>query len=287
MLKPVVERLLQNLARWMSVVVLACSADDATRPPIEPRLLVTPDRTTVVQGEFAYVAVTVVAPEGAGDVGVMVNGAPFGVTAEVLNVRTIGNATTGTLRIGASAASTPGDYSLLLQGLQNGVPVASATIALTISPDPTCPDTSVFCAQWAKRAVGSTEYSSGDWAAAQATGPANVPGCSDNVAAWASLLPNGTDWLEMEYAKSVVPTQVVIYESYGASSIVKVELKDINGGYHTVLVANPARIACPRKLTIDVSTVQAEVYVVRVSVDQRTINDWNEIDAVQLIGRRN
>jgi hypothetical protein len=277
----------RNLARFLSLVVLACSANDPMRPPLEPKLLVATDRTTVVQGDFGLVVVKVVAPQGAGEVGVMVTGAPTGVTTDVLNLRTIGDTTTGTLRIGASGASTPGDYNLQLQGLQNSIPVASATIALTIAPDPSCPDTDVVCAQWAKRAVASTEYSFRDWAADQATGPSNVPGCDDHPLAWASVLPNGVDWLELEYVKSVVPTQVVIYEVYGTSSIVKVELKDLTGAYHTVYVDTPAFLACPRKLTIDVSTVQARVYAVRVSVDQRMVNSWDEIDAVQLIGKRN
>ena len=281
----VVERFLRNLARSTSVIVLACS-DNATEPPVEPALAATPVSTSVVQGAFAYVTVTVVAPAGAGDIGVMVSGAPTGVTTEISNLRTTGTATTGTIKIGASAASTPGDYSLQLHLLHNGIPLASTTITLTVVADLSCPISGAVCAQWANRATGSTEYSSGDWAASQATGPSNVVGCSDNVLGWASLLPNSEDWLEVQYPKSVVPTHVIIYENFGTSSIVKVELRDINDTFHTVFVATPARVECPRKLTIDISSIQVMIYGVRISVDQRSINDWDEIDAVQLIGRR-
>jgi hypothetical protein len=110
MRKHVDELFVRSLPRFLSLVVLACSATDPMRPPLEPKILVATDRTTVVQGDFGIVAVKVVAPEGAGEVGVRVTGAPTGVTADVLNLRTIGDTTTGMLRIGASGASMPGDY---------------------------------------------------------------------------------------------------------------------------------------------------------------------------------
>jgi len=239
-----------------------------------------------MHGNVVVVAVTVVAPAGAGDIGVTVTGAPTGVTTDVLNIQTNGTVSTAALRFAASAASTPGDYSLQLQASQSGIALATTVITLTIISDPTCPDISVICQEWATRAAGSTEYSSGDWAAVQATGPANVFGCDDNIHAWASLHPNGVDWLDLDFSRTVVPTQVIIYESYGTSSIEKIELQDINGANHSIYTGNPGRVACPRKLTIDVTTIQTPVYRVRISVDQRSINDWNEIDAVQLIGWR-
>ena len=72
----------------------------------------------------------------------------------------------------------------------------------------------------------------------------------------------------------------------GVGSIVKVEVKDVGGEYHTVYTAQPWPQACPRVLTIPVTSVAARVSTVRVSVDQRVLVDWNEIDAVRLAGYR-
>jgi hypothetical protein len=76
------------------------------------------------------------------------------------------------------------------------------------------------CAQWARSAGASSEYSPGDWSASAAIGIPNVNGCADDVRAWASIEPNGVDWLELSYEKPVIPTEINVYENYGVSSIV-------------------------------------------------------------------
>jgi hypothetical protein len=88
------------------------------------------------------------------------------------------------------------------------------------------------------------------------------------------------------YEDSVRPTEIRIHEVFGVSSIVKVEVKDAAGTYHTVYAAQPASQPCSRVLIVPVSGIPAMIKVVRLSVDQRTLNTWNEIDAVKLIGER-
>jgi len=39
-------------------------------------------------------------------------------------------------------------------------------------------------------------------------------------------------------------------------------------------------------LTINVTTITESIAAVRIPVDHRIILDWNEIDAVKLVGRR-
>ena len=84
----------------------------------------------------------------------------------------------------------------------------------------------------------------------------------------------------------MVPTLITIFENYGVSSIVRVEVIDTDGRYHTVHTASAAKATCPRRLEIDVSALTFEVKAVRINTDQRLLNDWNEIDAVQLMGVR-
>jgi hypothetical protein len=94
------------------------------------------------------------------------------------------------------------------------------------------------------------------------------------------------DWLELVYAESVHATEIRVHETLGVSSLVTVEVKDGAGAYHTVYTAQPVITACPRVLAIPVTNISPTVRAVRLSFDQRTLNNWNEIDAVKLIGTR-
>jgi hypothetical protein len=70
-------------------------------------------------------------------------------------------------------------------------------------------------------------------------------------------------------------------------SIVKVEVKDLSGEYHTVYNEQPKDSQpCPRILVIPIDSIETKVSKVRVSVDQRGRLDWDEIDAVMLAGYR-
>jgi hypothetical protein len=154
------------------------------------------------------------------------------------------------------------------------------TATVIVDPD------SVY-AQWASGATASSEYTSSEWSALQATGAPNADGCNDDPRAWANLEFDGVDWLELTYAQPVRPSEIRIHEVWGVGSIVKVEVRDVGGEYHTVYTAQPVGLqTCPRLLTIPVTGVAALVSTVRVTVDQRVIADWNEIDAVRLAGYR-
>ena len=142
-------------------------------------------------------------------------------------------------------------------------------------------------AQWAVGATASTEWSPDEWSAGQATGAPNVIGCADHPNAWAALAGDGEDWLELTYALPVRPTEIQIHEVYAVGSIAKVEVKDEFGKYQTVYTAQPVGLqACPRVLTIAITGITERVVAVRVSVDQRVIQYWEEIDAVRLSGYR-
>ena len=156
---------------------------------------------------------------------------------------------------------------------------ASANI-LVVPPD--------FLIQWAITASASSEYTSDDWSAAQATGLPDVMTCADEPHAWASLEANTIEWLELTYQTPVRPSEILIKEVWATGSIVKVEVRDVAGIYHIVYEAVPTSVAgCLRDLKIPVQGVTDLVDAVRVTIDQRVRNDWNEIDAVRLTGYRN
>jgi len=155
-----------------------------------------------------------------------------------------------------------------------------ATVPVSVEPDS-------LVGQWATGATASTEYSRGDWSAVKATGAPSIEGCTDDPRAWASLSQNGVDWLELTYAQPVHPSEIAISQVWGVGSIVKVEVKDLSGEYHTVYTAQPTDSEpCPRLLVIQVNSITTMVSTVRVSVDQRGRFDRDEIDAVNLAGYR-
>jgi hypothetical protein len=176
-------------------------------------------------------------------------------------------------------------------GLVTAVSVGNANVAASVgsvtASIPVRVEPADFIAQWAISASASSEYSNTDWSAAQATGVPDVITCADESRAWASVEPNTVDWLELTYQEPVRPSEILIHEVYAIGSIVKVEVRDLGGTYHVVYEASPtSQVGCLRKLPIKVEGVTSLVNMVRVTIDQRVRNDWNEIDAVRLSGYR-
>lgn len=140
--------------------------------------------------------------------------------------------------------------------------------------------------QWAVGAVASSEYSSPEWSAQQATGVPDTPYCGDVETAWASGTSDGVDWLEVSYATAVIPTGVNIYENHSPGFINRVEVRDDRGLYHTVWEGTPGEVEeCPRVFSVAVSGVDVSVNAVRISLDQSDGGYYDEIDAVELVGQ--
>jgi sugar lactone lactonase YvrE len=141
--------------------------------------------------------------------------------------------------------------------------------------------------QWADSAIASSWYGTGtNWSPSQAAGEPNVSTCSDDAYAWASLSSGTVEWIELTYANPVNPTQVNIVQSYNPSYVVKVELKDTLGNYHEIYSGKGAEVgSCPFTLSIPVESVGYQANAVKITIDQSTLDDWNEIDAVELVGK--
>jgi hypothetical protein len=141
--------------------------------------------------------------------------------------------------------------------------------------------------QWASTASASSEYSSPGWSARQATGAPDTDYCEDRETAWASLEGDGVDWLEVGFETAVYPTRIFIYETHSPGFIVQVDVKDEAGDYHKVWEGLAAPVQeCPRALLVDIEEMDRRVVAVRIQLYQRTYGNWNEIDAVRLIGWR-
>jgi polar amino acid transport system substrate-binding protein len=139
--------------------------------------------------------------------------------------------------------------------------------------------------QWAFSAEASSQRGDPGWSAMQATGMPNTERCGDNDTAWASASSSGVDWLEVRYSVPMRPSRVNIVQSFGPDQVVKVELHDTAGTYHTIYTGQPlSQEQCPYTLSIPVDGADYGVVGIRITVDQSVIGGWNQIDAVELVG---
>lgn len=142
--------------------------------------------------------------------------------------------------------------------------------------------------QWAVEAEATSEYAVPEWGAEKATGPPDAPGCGDYQYAWASAASDAIDTLTLAYATPVYPVEIVIVESFHPDQVVKVEVRTLAGEFLTIYESEPTQVdrPCPYQLTVPVPELEERVDGVRITVDQSVLGlGWNEIDAVQLVGR--
>ncbi len=169
-----------------------------------------------------------------------------------------------------------GDYTLLIESDR---PVFEPTPLPPVS-------TADELRQWADTATASSEYSSDAWSATQATGAPNTTECADTRTAWASSDSRGVDFITLQYAQPVIPTQVNIYQTLGPGSITSVQLVTVSGALIDVpdSADPPGNTDCPGIFTLDLSGITDQVIGVTINVDQTIGEGWNEIDAVELVG---
>lgn len=169
---------------------------------------------------------------------------------------------------------------------ETSVPPTETVAAPTATVAPPTPSADAM-EQWAILATASSEYGNPDWGAIQVIGAPNTSECGDIATAWASTASDSPyEWLELTYAIPVYPEQIRVFETYNPGSIVRVEVITVASDYVVVWEDGP-RVgeACPHVLVIPVEGIELRVSGVRLTLDQSVISDWNEIDAVQLIGR--
>ena len=138
--------------------------------------------------------------------------------------------------------------------------------------------------QWASNAKASTQFSATDWSAQQATGAPDSLACADAPTAWASATAADNERLILRYAEAVYPTQVNIFQNYGRGSIVSVAILTEGGQEITLANSQDTELTCPGVFSLAISPMTERVNGVIVYVDQAALGEWNEIDAVELVG---
>lgn len=139
--------------------------------------------------------------------------------------------------------------------------------------------------QWASEAEATSEFSNRDNSAEQATGEPDVEDCEDSPAAWASEEKDGVDELTVFFDEPVIPTELHIYQNFGRGSIDGVELIPEEGRNIRIRGAvDDEDDECPGVFSLVFDDIEEPVIGAVIQVDQRNLEEWNEIDAVELVG---
>lgn len=141
--------------------------------------------------------------------------------------------------------------------------------------------------QWASDALASSEYSSTDWSAKQATGAPDVDSCGPNPKSWSPAYIDTEEYIELKYDTPVIPTEVIIYQSNNPSQIVEVQLYDTEGEGWLIWYGDPEIVSdCPDMWTHTIELEETCVTDTSVIIVDQSFLDIGgvEIDAVELVG---
>lgn len=123
------------------------------------------------------------------------------------------------------------------------------------------------------------------WSPQQATGEPDTHKAGDIKTAWATLEQNkGDEWLKLEYENPVEVKTVRIYETCNPGAISKVTAFTIDGTETLIWEGTePVREApCVFEVNAPENIVSNSI---KIYLDTKRVNGWNEIDAVQLVDR--
>jgi hypothetical protein len=122
------------------------------------------------------------------------------------------------------------------------------------------------------------------WGPEQAEGAPDTPGAGDIQSAWASLTPDGQkEWLICEFAEPVLPTAIVVHETYNPGSLEKISVFDADGQEQEVWTGtDPTPRTAARGISIIPIKTKFNVQKVKLYFDSPAVPGWNEIDAIGL-----
>ncbi|MFO0841894.1 MAG: proprotein convertase P-domain-containing protein [Gemmataceae bacterium] len=143
--------------------------------------------------------------------------------------------------------------------------------------------------QFASTVIGfSTEFSTTSWSAAQTLGAPDTQ-YGDNPTAWSALNADGPpnpEFVSVGYDTPVFATGVVVRESNVNGFVTQIDLIDVNDVLHTVFTGpDTSATGQLADLTVNFPATPYLVKGVKVTVDPlKSLGEWEEIDAVTLIG---
>lgn len=184
----------------------------------------------------------------------------------------------GSVEVVSQSRTVPGLYQVAVQAGAVGGPY----LLMVRLEDP-----SLLGSQWAIEATASSQYGETSYSATQATGAPDTPVPGDFPTAWAPENPDdGLQTLELRYAHPVFPTAIRIYETYNPGAVVAVEAYNGEADEWVTLWSgqDPSQEA-PAAFSPPITPTDFATDRLRLTLDTDVVPGWNEIDAVQLIGR--
>ncbi len=132
----------------------------------------------------------------------------------------------------------------------------------------------------------SSEFSSGNWSAAQALGAPDTAAYGDFQTAWAPQPQNGTlEYITVGFGTAVYANGATIRETYGNGFVYQIDARDTSGALHTVWngVDSSAQDS-PKDFAVNWIETSYLVSGLKVYVDTNHSSSWEEIDSIQLSG---
>lgn len=205
------------------------------------------------------------------------------------------------------AATLPATQSPIVPQRQTGIPVAGAAGSAVAPPVATkstpraagvlvtvaeIDDAKVSvdaAGQWAASAKADTQYGKTQYSAGQATGAPNIRVAGNSPDAWCPAnKTNGTDWLELTFAKPVYATEVRVRQNDAVGAISKIEAMEPDGTAHVWWEGiDPYQAPAVREIVWFAVRVPKTSYLVakvRITLNLAAVLGWKQIDAVQLVG---
>jgi hypothetical protein len=122
-----------------------------------------------------------------------------------------------------------------------------------------------------------------NWGPEQATGPPDTTGPGDIVTAWASETPDGQDeWLMLEYDHVLLPSAVVVHETFNPGALVRVTAFRLDGEEVELWKGKDPSPVNPNGVGVSEVEVKPDFKTNRIKLylDSKAVPGWNEIDAV-------
>lgn len=123
------------------------------------------------------------------------------------------------------------------------------------------------------------------WSPGQAAGAPDTFQAGDIKTAWASQERDaGAEWLKLEYELPVELAQIRIRETHNPGAVSAITATMPNGAEVTLWQGDEPKSKAPVEMAFDVpSGIVAQK--ITVHLDTSRVPGWNEIDAVELVGR--
>ncbi|MEM7561206.1 MAG: hypothetical protein AAF394_18940, partial [Planctomycetota bacterium] len=123
-----------------------------------------------------------------------------------------------------------------------------------------------------------------DWGPRQATGAPNTTTDGENATSWTpSTEDAGIEWLKLTYDRRVDVARVRVHQNFNPGVVTRITAKTENG--ETQIWATDSETNAATKWLEVTPETESQTDTITIHLDTRLKKGWNEIDAVELVGK--